>query len=196
MASLMIAGYAFACWQLYYAPKTMLDFESKDQKALLSQVVVMERQLQIEHAARDEVAKEMAGLQEEVMHLKEDVQFYQSILSESGATGVVRFHSTKIVPGEQPNVYRYSVVLLQSGRHDRLVEGRMRLKWMAQTESAQAIPIAGHATGVPVKFKYYQRLEGEFTIPLNANRSNVQLELVDARNRSIALSDAISLPSS
>lgn len=191
---LLVGGYVLACWQIYYAPQSLPDARSSDQKALLAQIVMMERQLQIERAAQAEVAREMTGLQDEVLRLKEDVQFYQSILSGSGNTGVVHFHSTKLTPGARPNVYRYSIVLVQSGRHDRLVDGKLHFKRVGGTGSGQVLAVGEKASEIPVKFKYYQRLEGELTIPAAGPEDGIQLELLDARKRSIVLSEIVPLP--
>ena len=74
------AGYGLAYWQL-----TNRSANSGLDEAYVAQLSAMERQLQVERATSSNVHKEMAKLQDEVMHLKEDLAFYEGILSERGA---------------------------------------------------------------------------------------------------------------
>jgi hypothetical protein len=74
------AGYGLAYWQLTNrSANTGLD------EAYVAQLSAMERQLQVERATSSNAHKEMAALQDEVMRLKEDLAFYEGILSERGA---------------------------------------------------------------------------------------------------------------
>lgn len=73
-------GYGIAYWQ----------FENRStepglDEAYVAQLTAMERQLQLERATSSNAHKEMAVLQDEIMRLKEDLAFYQGILSERGA---------------------------------------------------------------------------------------------------------------
>lgn len=74
------AGYGLAYWQLTSrSANTGLD------EAYVAQLSAMERQLQFERATSSNAHKEIAALQDEVMRLKEDLAFYEGILSERGA---------------------------------------------------------------------------------------------------------------
>ena len=74
------AGYGLAYWQfINRSASAALD------EAYVAQLSAMERQLQLERATSSNAHKEMAALQDEVMRLKEDLAFYEGILSERGA---------------------------------------------------------------------------------------------------------------
>lgn len=190
---LVIGGYALAYWQIRYAPTTFPDRLSREHDTLLSQVVLVERQLQIERATQKGVAKEMAALQDEVMHLKEDVQFYKSILAESGGSGVIRFHSVKLEKGFLPNEYQYHIVLVQSGRHDRLVEGSLVLEISGDQNGAGGSKSAGNDKSIPVKFKYYQRIDGTLTVPADGGGA-LLLTLTETKGRRAVLTQRVALP--
>jgi hypothetical protein len=72
------AGYILAYWQFSRGMSATLD------EAYVAQLTAMERQLQLERATSNNARKEMAALQDEIMRLKEDIAFYEGILSERG----------------------------------------------------------------------------------------------------------------
>ena len=73
-------GYGMAYWQL----ENRVTGSGLDE-AYVAQLTAMERQLQLERATSSNAHKEMTVLQNEIMRLKEDLAFYQGILSERGA---------------------------------------------------------------------------------------------------------------
>lgn len=72
------AGYVLAYWQFSQDAGARMD------EAYIAQLTAMERQLQLERATSSNAHKEMAALQDEIMRLKEDIAFYEGILSERG----------------------------------------------------------------------------------------------------------------
>lgn len=78
--ALLVAGvgYAFAYWHFTNQSAARLD------EACVAQMSMIERQLQLERATSSNAHKEMTVLQGEIMRLKEDVAFYEGILSERG----------------------------------------------------------------------------------------------------------------
>lgn len=182
-AVLLLCGYAFGIWHAVSSGGVPFRSVSEQDKALLAQLVLAERQLQVERAAQDGTAREIAALQGEVMQLKEEVAFYNSILSEGGASGVANLHSVKVEPGKLPGEYAYRILLVQSGRHDRTVEGTVRITLLgisAGQAVARSVEPAGQQGGVSVKFKYYQRVDGTFQVPDDVQADRLRVEFAEA----------------
>lgn len=173
MLLLLLLGYVVGYWQFAAGDLSMLSSHVEElsiqNQSLQARIVHQERQLQVEQAAQANLAKELAALQEEDMRIKEDIEFYKSILKVTpGAAGEPKLHSFRLSKGASPNQYNYNILLMQSGRHDRLVQGHLKLV-LNGMRAGQPInlPVGGtpETQGIDISFKYYQRVEGSFIIP-------------------------------
>nr|WP_294838604.1 DUF6776 family protein [uncultured Methylotenera sp.] len=71
-------GYAAAYWQ-YATGNESLRQTMLDNQALNTKVIQVERQLQIEQAAQSVLTKELREVQDENIHIKEDLAFYKNM---------------------------------------------------------------------------------------------------------------------
>jgi len=170
---LLLLGYFAGYWQFAAGDLAALTERAErtilENHSLQARIVHFERQLQVEQAAQSNLAKELAAQQEEDMRIKEEVEFYKSILKVApGAAGELKLHSFKLSKGTLANQYNYNILLMQSGRHDKVVQGQLNLvlKGM-QAGQLVSLPVSGtpEAQGVKINFKYYQRVEGSFSVP-------------------------------
>ncbi len=144
----------------------MLEQQNQD---LQGRLVRSDRQLQVEVAAQNNLAKELAKLQDEDMRLKEDVAFYQNILNESKSPSELKLQSFKLSNSNTGGQYVYQILLMQTGRQEKAVQGTLKLVLSAvQDGKPLQVLLSDDATAtqaLKVNFKYYQRLEGTFTVP-------------------------------
>lgn len=193
-------GYAVAYLQLVgrYPWDTAEAQAQENPQVLQTRIVQLERQLQVERAAQANLAKEMASMQDEGMRLKEDVAFYKSILAEGETPGVLKIHSVKLNRGVRPGEYQYQILLVQSGRHDKAVQGRLQLALNAIQEGSPRIlqvDAGEQQKGIKVNFKYYQRIEGTFNVPQQLTAQSLQVQYVAPTGTQPALTQTINLPS-
>jgi hypothetical protein len=131
------------------------------------------------------------------MHLKEDVAFYKSILAESDGTGVLKFHSFKLAKSVRANQYEYHILLVQSGRHDKTVQGNLKLN-LSGLQDGKPVTVAVVANdGSPalkVNFKYYQRLDGSFTLPKGVTGQTLEADFLEMGSNQPKISGAVNLP--
>jgi hypothetical protein len=202
MALLLLAlGYGLGYWSHTGSKKNQLEQKVQrlvlENQAMQAGVVQMERRLQVEHAAQSSLAQEMAVLQDESMRLKEDVTFYQSILAENGATGVPKLHSVKLSKGAHAGEYQYRILLVQSGRHDKMVQGSLVLLLNA-TQSGKSVTERIETTGqgreIRVDFKYFQRIEGTFSVPPHMEAHSVQVQFTESGGAKAKFSQTVNLP--
>jgi hypothetical protein len=136
---------------------------------LRTQAIHVERQQQVNTVAQGDLAKDLTTLQEENVRLKADVTFYKSILEESSGVAVVKLHSFKVTHGDQPGEYQYRVLLIQSGKHDKNVQGNLQLTVMGSQNGKPVTQVVmgdkNSQHNGKVNFKYYQPLEGSFMVP-------------------------------
>jgi hypothetical protein len=82
-ASLFALGYVIAYWQFTGGGENLrvkLDNTTIEMQGLQTKVIRMGRQLQIEQAALNNLEKELDIVQDENIHLKEDLLFYKNML--------------------------------------------------------------------------------------------------------------------
>lgn len=194
-----LVGYAIAYWQFsgkeeFHANIASMQARTEN-SAISQQLVLVERQLQIERATRSNATKEMAALQGEILRLKEDVAFYKGILDERGSSGVVQLHSVQLAKGARPGEYQYQILLVQSGRHDKMVKGRLRLVLQAMREGKNiARTIEDEQPQNTVSFKYYQRIGGTFNVPADFPVQTLLVEFSESDKKQVLLTQTVKLP--
>lgn len=189
MLVLVLLGYVFGYWQFAAGDLNTLNSRvhqlTLENQSLQARIVHHERQLQVEQAAQSNLAKELATLQAEDMRIKEDVEFYKSILkvTPGSSVGELKLHSFRLTKGAAANQYNYNILLMQSGKHDKLIQGQLTLVLNGLRGAAQvSLPVgeAPTAEGIKINFKYYQRVEGSFTVPEDVTGQALEARFVAA----------------
>lgn len=171
--SLMALGYSASYWRYAggdaAALRETLSKLEQENKALHTHAIHVERQQQITTVAQSDLTKDLATLQEENVHLKEDVVFYKSILEDSDGDAVIKLHSFKVSQGERSGEYQYRLLLVQSGKHDKNVQGNLQLTVIGTKDGKsimqQVMGDKNSQRNGKVNFKYYQPIEGSFVVP-------------------------------
>lgn len=169
----------------------------QENKSLRTQAIHVGRQQQVNNVAQTDLAKDLAVLQEENVHLKEDLTFYKSILEESTGVAVVKLHSFKVNRGEHAGEYQYRLLLIQSGKHDKNVQGSVQLAVIGTQDGKPVtrVVMGGKSVqqGGKVNFKYYQPLEGKFTMPTGISAQSLQAQFFQAGSSEPKLTQVVSL---
>lgn len=199
---LILFGYLAGYWQFtggdYVGLIKNVNNLLRDKQTLEAKTVYRERQLQVERAAQKSLAEELASLQDESMQLKEEVAFYRGILNESSPTGKLKLHSFKLNKGKVPNQYDYHVLLIQSGRHDKMAQGRLEFKLVALKDGKQISQSLSDGLKaiepIAINFKYYQRIDGSFTLPADVVAPSVALSLLQSGSNEPRIKQQLDLP--
>lgn len=79
----MLLGYLIAYWQFSssHEMQKKLQQTTLENQNLNTKIIQVERQLQIEKAAQTNLANELNAVQDENMHIKEDLLFYKNMLN-------------------------------------------------------------------------------------------------------------------
>lgn len=168
-----------------------------ENRSLRAQSIHVESQKQVNQVAQSDLAKEMAVLQEENGKLKEDVAFYKSILEDGSSVGVLKLHSFKISKSVRSGMYDFRLLLIQSGRHDRNVQGSLQL-FLEGTQNGKVVSLPvitdSGVRGFKVNFKYYQPLDGSFSVPENTNVTSIQAKVYGLGSAEPKLTQSVALP--
>jgi hypothetical protein len=199
---LVLFGYLVGYWQYsgvdYDTLMRNLNGLLRDNQTLEAKTVYRERQLQVERAAQRSLTEEITALQDETMRLKEELAFYRGILSENATSGELKLHSFKLNKGKAQNQYEYHVLLIQSGRHDKWAQGKLMLNLRGMKDGEPVtLPLRnGQDLIGPVKinFKYYQRINGQFTLADVLEEMSVELTLTESGARQPKITQQLDLP--
>jgi cell division protein FtsB len=187
-------GYGLAYWQ-FMAGHASISLAQGE--AILAQLAVAERQLQVERATSSNVVKEMALLQDEIMQLKEDVAFYKGILAERGGVGAPQLQGVKIVKTPKPSEYRYEIGLAQTGSKAKTMRGTLYLTLQGLQDGknvSRMIDLGEQQAGMMVSFKKYRQVDGVFSIPESMQAKSLLVEFLETGATRPGLSQTFNLP--
>ncbi len=149
---------------------------------LRRQIVAMERQLQIELAAQGNLTGQIRGLSEENALLKEDLAFFQTLMASGADPGGVTVNRFRVERDALPGEYRYHLLIVQSKQRVREFNGRLQLivDYVADGQPAvTTFPAEGDdEQAYNLRFKFYQRVEGTFTLQPEAIVRGVQVRVM------------------
>jgi hypothetical protein len=153
-----------------------------------------DRQLQIEKAAQGELARTVTQLQDENASLKEDLGFLRNIMS-SGAPEGIAMSNLKVERDTKPNEYRYRMLLTQGGQRKQDFKGKVQIVARVSKDGATTtltIPDTPPADSAGAfEFRFYQKVEGRFTIPDGASLKAVDVRVLALPGGQVKLSRTI-----
>lgn len=150
---------------------------------LRDQLVYAERSREIDNQACESVRGSLGQIQGEVADLREQLAFYRGIVSPDLSRAGVRVHDFKVQALEQARRYRYELVLIQSVRHERRIDGRVELSVEGLMRNSPRTlnfsEIAARGAGNLVfSFKYFEEFSGELTLPEGFRPQRVRIRLI------------------
>jgi len=173
-------------------------------RQLVQRNAQLESSSRVEGDAYDQARQTLVALQKEILDLKEQLVFYQGIVSPEELALGVRIQSFALRPRNDMGLYAYKLVLTKQGKSDTVLKGRVELRIMgARDGRQQALPLKQVKPDFTDKdsrfsFRYFQVFEGAVQIPDNFDPYEVIIEVkpttrkVKAFTRSIPWSKALS----
>lgn len=139
-------------------------------EVLREQQVILQRTGQIDRQSSRDLQVTLKNLQNEILELKEELVFYRGIISPRNSVPGLRLQRFRLTPDGAPRHYRYTVVLTQVLKNDRVTRGRVRIRingvmnGRLKSLSLAAIT-AKQIKELDYKFKYFQNIEGVIVLP-------------------------------
>jgi hypothetical protein len=137
------------------------------------QAVNLSKGAEIDAAVLAQTRSEVAQGRARMAKLEQDVTLYRSLVEGSVRTGGVSVHSLEIarVAGDQEQRYRYRLTFIQRAQRQVEVQG-LALISVTGTRNGKEFNFGlpgpdGPKSGnrVPLRFVYFQTLEGDFSLP-------------------------------
>jgi hypothetical protein len=157
----------------------------RDENAeLRSRLAALEGQMQIERATHDNLAGQMKTLTDENALLKEDLAFFQTLMTSRGdAAGGISINRFRVRVDALPGEYRYQLLVVQSRTRSREFQGKLQLVVdLVQDGQPQVLVLprpGDKAEPYNLNFKFYQRVDGVFRVPPEATVKRVQVRVLE-----------------
>ena len=165
---------------------------------LRSQVTAAERQMQIERATYGDLAKQVKSLSDENAALREDLAFFQSLMTVGGKEGALSVNRFRVQPEALPGEYRYRLLLVQTGQRVKEFQGKLQFVLNLQQGDRKfvlTLPAEGEkdAQEYQLSFKFFQRVEGTFKVAPEAVVKSLQVRVFENGSVAPKLSQTVNI---
>lgn len=173
----------------------------RENDELRIKVAGLDQQLQMDQAARQDIASQVKTLQDENTRLKEDLAFFQNLGSVSGKAGQrVSIGGLKLERGKLPGEYRYSLLLVQSGARGRDFHGNLEFAVNFQQNGEKMVQslTSSETSDDPskkfdVSFRFYRRVESTFWLGPDAIVDSLQVKVFEKGETQARLMQTVNL---
>jgi hypothetical protein len=143
-----------------------------DNEDLRQQVANLQRASQVSGIAAKELKRNLAERDEEISGLRTDLAFYSRLVGGNGQRDGLKVQGARTEPVKgSPNAWNVVVTLTQNARRGEALKGTLTLAVegiqgnKVATLEGPALGQAAPSPGLPFSFKYFQQVQGSFTLP-------------------------------
>ena len=145
------------------------------------------RQLEIDSTAYVELKAAYESSTSQIHVLREDLDFYRSIISPDDGRAGIRVQNLVIAPNSAGPEFRYEVTLIQALKHDNEIEGEVALD-IEGRQDGELATLSAATLGMqaePIKFRYYQNVEGRWWLPDGFTPQRVRVRVIATPNSAL-----------
>src|SRR3989344_1891351 len=187
-------GLTRAGFERYSAEQMQLTLQGETRKLkddndeLRESLARAQRTIQMDQASYQELDKSIKASAQEIVKLREELNFYRNIISPADKKSGLRIQNLYIEPAGGANQYRYKLVLIQALKHERTVQGRavIEISGMQVGEDTLLRFPAANERPIHVSFKYFQDIEGKLELPRNFQPKRIKVLIVTSGGASLA----------
>ena len=162
-----------------------LQDENKDLQESLARA---ERTIQMDQTAYQELDKSLKASAQEIVKLREELNFYRNIISPADKKSGLRIQNLYIESAGGANQFRYKLVLIQALKHESTIHGRASFEISGMQVGEDVVLKVPGANDQPilVNFKYFQDIEGKLDLPKNFQPKRVKVTITTPGGTSVA----------
>jgi hypothetical protein len=166
---------------------------------LRPRVAQADRQTQIDRAATADLARQVKALAFENAALKEDLAFFQSLMSsETGREGTISVNRFRLQPEATAGEYRYQMLLVQAGQRRGEFHGSLQFVLNVQQDGRKLVLILPPelergARDYQLSFRFFQRIEGTFKLTPGSVLKGMQVRVFENGARTPKLTQSLNV---
>ena len=170
-----------------------IDEQARANAGLAEQVTILQRTQAIDGETYQVVRNDLKLLQEEILELREEVEFYRGIVSPAERQAGLNIQTFKLEPAGEDDLFHFELVMSQVLKNDRFVKGVVKLHLQGvQDGEPQTLNFTeispNESVSSKFRFRYFQRMEGDIRLPENFVPRNVMVEMAPQGRKAISKS--------
>ncbi len=152
----------------------------------------------IENDAYQRANDSLVKLQQEILALREELVFYQGIVSPEQLALGINIQSFELKKKNSDGLYRYKLVLTKRGKSNQVVKGTIEFSVKGQQDGQSSdIPLAElkqdfEASDLKFSFRYFQVFEGDLLLADGFNPDEIELTIKPTTRKIKNFSESIS----
>ena len=173
------------------------ELESRNHK-LVRKNAKLDGSSKIEHDAYQQAAKNLVKLQRENLAQKEELIFYQGIVSPENATLGVNLQSFEVKRNNNQKSLGYKLVLTKQGKVSSKLKGSVKISIRGEDDNGAKelelsdIRLENQGTATNFDFKYFQVFEGDIAFPEKFTPYEVEIGINPTTKKVKSFSETIS----
>ncbi len=144
---------------------------SGENSRLLARITQLEQAGEIDRRAHDEVSRNLSDLQNELLEIRQEVEFYRGIVNaeDQGQSGL-KIQTLKLRQEAEPRQYQFRLILSQLATTNAQVRGHAELAVSGildgeQVELSHQQLAGSQATALPFNLRHFQEIRGNIALP-------------------------------
>ena len=139
---------------------------------LEERIVMLERTAQVERQTITNLQQSMIKQQDEIYKLRNELDFYQRIMTSAGESKGLNIQGLHIEETSQPRSYYFKLILTHVSKSDKVAAGKLSILLEGvQGGTARTIDIReltlSESLSLNFKFGNFERIEGSIMLPEN-----------------------------
>ena len=139
---------------------------------LEERIVMLERTAQVERQTITNLQQGMVKQQDEIYKLRNELDFYQGIMTSAGESKGLNIQGLHIEETSQPRSYYFKLILTHVSKSDKVAAGKLSILLEGvQGGTARTIDIReltlSESLSLNFKFGSFERIEGSIMLPEN-----------------------------
>ena len=166
--------------------------------ALVKKNAQLEGISNIEHDAYERANQTQVTLQQELLEMKEQLVFYQGIVSPEQLALGVNIQSFELTKKNNLGLYSYKLVLSKRGKSNKYVKGNFNMFIKGQNGGRQKdlslkqVKQEFNDKDIKFSFRYFQVFEGDMLLPDKFEPYDIQLKINPTTKKIKSFSETIS----
>ncbi len=158
-------------------------------KEMRQEIATLKLGEEVDTRANEEVLATIEGLQTQIAELQEEIRFYKGVMLPNAESKGLRIERFDLKPLAEANTYSFGLLLTQVvDKHD-YVQGGVELKVIGRQGAEPAsLDLAtltdGSQQTVRFRFRYFQNIDGQLTIPAEFQPEEIMVIAQSSGNKS------------
>lgn len=138
---------------------------------LEQELVNLRRGARIDREATEQVREGVVSSEAKIASLQQELAFYRGLMAPTATEQGLGIRSLSLYEGSGEAVYRYQLIIQQLALKHRLLQGEVRMSLRGlqggdeKVLSLGELSLKGGAATRAFRFRYFERLDGQFILP-------------------------------